>query len=131
MDFGCPSVEVVSVTHENEDVAYAKAFRVETERIRKLSEECKRAGITLERLPEEIGRIRTLLQEKNMDAALDRIREIRLQLLAEILLQGPETLPPAAVENPPVGPVPDVVLSEVDRRVAQGISTAVRTKPPV
>lgn len=127
---GCPAGEVVGVTHEKEDVAHAKTLRVVTERIRHLSEACTRAGITLERLPEEIGRIRTLLQENNTDAALERIREIRLPLLAEILLQEPDTLPPAGVENPPAGPRPEAVLSERDRRAAHGRSTAVRTKRP-
>ena len=125
-----PADQVMCVTPEDDEAAYARTFRIETAGIRNLTEECLRAGIALEGLPDELGRIRSLLQDEQLGAALERIREIKLGLLAEILLQGPDVLWPAAVENTLPGPLPDEVLSEIDARLARGASTTQRPKPP-
>ena len=86
--------------------ASTNSLRAETARMRDLSAECRRAGISLEHVPEEIQSVRDLVVERRYDAALERIRELKLDLLARLLIAEPERVPPASLENAPVGVSP-------------------------
>ncbi len=82
---------------------FGSFFRDETARVRTLTSECRRLGIFLEDIPEELVLIRGLLHDGHLDEALTRIRELKLELLARLLLYEPMESLPGEVENPPSG----------------------------
>lgn len=107
------------------------SLKTETARIRNLSAECRAAGIILEDVPGEVLRVRELVQERNYAAALDLIREIKLDLLARLLLHEPMEVPPVTIENEPVVILPsEALFSAIDERAAENPRHAGRRKPP-
>lgn len=102
--------------------------RIETARARDLATECRRLGISLEHVPSELEVIRTLVRQARMEDALHHIRVVKLDLLARLLLQGPESVPPGEIENPPPPGLSEEALAAIDVHVAHEMIAAVRVK---
>lgn len=81
-------------------------LRLETARVRNLSAECREAGIDYAGLPVELQDIRALVEERRYDEALLQMRELKVELLARLLLEERQALPPAEIENPPAPAIP-------------------------
>ena len=98
--------------------------------MRDLSAECRRAGISLEHVPEEIQSVRDLVVEHRYDAALERIRELKLDLLARLLITQPEGVPPASLENAPVRVSPSAEdLAAFNAKIEKTMRHGPRAKP--
>lgn len=93
------------------------SLRIETARIKNLSAECREAGVDYEGLPTGLRAVRTLVEQRRFEEALAQMRELRLELLARLMLQEPMPLPPIAIENPPARTLPPTsVLDAVNRK---------------
>jgi hypothetical protein len=103
----------------------------EAARIRNLSAECREAGIILEDIPKELETICELVHERRPDEALARIRAVKLDLLARLLLRERPTAPPARAENASGSSLPsDTVLSALNDRAAKDAPPQAGPRPP-
>ena len=119
----------VELAGETDSRALLVSLKTETARVRALAAECRRAGVFLEDFPEELDRSRSLLREAHLDAALDHMREIRVDLLGRLLLFEPGCGSPRRS----VGPPPGMSLSEeevaaVNERIARIQAAAARLR---
>ena len=95
-------------------------LRDETTAVRGLLDQCRERGIDLPSTHERLMSARALVARKEVDQAFEVVRELKLDLLAMLLLEEPEVpLPEAEVENPPVESLPaEEVVAAMNRAPA-------------
>ncbi len=79
---------MAETTHEVDGGAPDSPFRSQKGRFNRLAAECRRVGLPLEELPDDLERIRHLVQDRKMDEALEYMHRIRLDLVARILFEA-------------------------------------------
>ena len=82
-------------------------LRSEANRVRELVQSCREDGVDLRPYRERLRIARALVTQHRLVEALAHLRELKLQLLDQIVLaevRSPEL--PGTIENPPVPPSP-------------------------
>jgi len=100
--------------------ALLQSLRDETARVRDLVDHCRESQVVIESLPERLRTAREFVAQGQLDSAFGLLRELELEMLAQVLLhEPPPSVPPGLVENPPVPAAPsEEVLSAINRAPA-------------
>jgi hypothetical protein len=82
-------------------------LREETARVRELVQSCREDNVDLRRFRERMHSARQLVTERRFDEALAYLRQLKLELLDQVVLaEARPSVLPGVIENPPVGEVP-------------------------
>ncbi len=111
--------------------ALLASLKAETARVRALASECRQANVFLEDLPEELQCSRSLLRAGRLEAALEHLQVMRLDLLARLVLRETPEIPRGRTVAPPRGRSPSArALAAINARIDRVLKTAARGTPP-
>lgn len=101
-----------------------ESVRDEATAVRGLLEQCREHDLAVDSVDDRIRTAREYVSRRDLPLAFEVLRELKLDLLARLLLEEPETaLPPAEVENPAPPPLP---AEEVARAINRAPAWKVR-----
>ena len=109
------------------------ALLVETQRVKDLYTQCSEQGIAIEDAWPAVRSTKELIAGRRFLLALDRLRELKIELLAELLLW--EQLPPenfASLPGEIANPLPSkAIVADLEKLVPSKETTLARVpKPP-
>ncbi len=115
------------------DHSLVKALLVETQRVKDLYTQCSAQGIAIEDAWPAVRSTKELVGSRRLLLALDRLRELKIELLAELLLW--EQLPPENLASLPgeiANPLPsEAIVADLEKLVPSNEATLARVpKPP-
>src|SRR3972149_11615885 len=114
------------------DDGLVKALMGETERVKDLYGQCSERGIVIEDAWPAVRSTKELIGNRRFLLALDRLRELKIELLAELLLW--EQLPPENLASLPgeiANPLPsEAIVADLERLVPSKETPEARAPRP-
>ena len=102
-----------------------ESVREEATAVRELLEQCRERDLRVDSADERIRTAREYVTRQELALAFEVLRELKLDLLARLLLEEPEpALPPVEVENPAPPPLPsEQIVQAINRAPAWKVRT--------